>query len=471
MNKKIRFYFWMIQGYIRKHTLKTALILSFIIATFYGISLLIPIVNKPNEDVFIEGAVGTFTKRQVLPQISDYISYGLVTTDNQGNPIPKAAESIESDSTGKKFTVRLRKDLKWHNGAPVLSTDLAYNLDDVQVDKPDEYTLVFNLKDSFAPFPTLLTSPLIKISSANDEILGIGDYYLSSEEYRQTQYITALELKSTKKSPSTVKIKFYPTEQDAITALKLGQIHGLRISENDEIKTWNNAVIYKKVIPKRFVGVFFQLKDPLIGGKDATLRQALGMALTDIPGQLPFAGPFPTNSWATTSTENKYRNDPIKAKQIIDQYKKDNKSSSQALELRLSTLPAYKETALYIAESWTAAGVNTSIEIVDKIPEQFQALVVGQEIPADPDQYSLWHSTQKQSNITNYDFNKRVDKDLEDARKTIDQTVRKEKYADFEKQILEDVPVLYLYQPFYEYVLLKKYNTENVKKLKQFSSQ
>ncbi len=469
MNKKIRFYFWMLQGYIRKHTLKTVIFLAVVGGISYGISVWVPTLTKPNDDVYIEGYVGAFTKKQLPPQIMDYISYGLVTTDAHGNPVPKAAESIEADSSGKKFTVRLRKDIQWHNGTPLLSKDLTYNLADVQIDRPDDHTLTFTLKDSFAPFPTLLTGPLVKITS--DDVYGIGDYYLSSVEYRQTQYLTSIELRSETKSPHVVRIKFYPTEQDAITALKLGQIHGLRLTDANEVQSWNNAVIYEKVSPKRFVGVFFQLKDPLVGGKDALLRQVLASAIQDVPGQIPFIGPFPPNSWASTNTESKYRNNPEKAKQLLEQYKKNNKGSTQELEVKISTLPSYKDTADYVALSWANIGIKTQIEVVEKIPENFQALIIGQELPADPDQYSLWHSTQKQSNLTNYDFNKRVDKDLEDARKTIDQNVRKEKYADFEKQILEDVPVIYLYQPYYQYVLLKKYNTENVKQFKQLSSQ
>lgn len=468
MNKKIRFYFWMIQGYVRKHTVKTLSILTIIFALGYGLSLIFPAMSKPSEDIFIEGYVGKFTKTQLPPQILEYISYGLVSTDIQGNPVPYAAESIESDSTGKQFTIKLRKDLKWHNGSPLLSTDLAYNLADVQIERPDEHTLVFKLKDSFAPFPTLLTGPLIKIKSADDDILGIGDYYLSSFEYRQTQYLTSIELKSLTKSPGTIKIKFYPTEHDAVTALKLGQIHGMRITNSEEMQTWNNTVIYEKLIPKRFVGVFFQLKNSRVGGKDATLRQALGLAITDVPGKLPFNGPFPPNSWASTGIERKYRNNPEKALESIETYKKNNKDSSQDLSIKLSTLPAYQKTAEHVAQAWNNIGVNTTIELVDTIPTEFEALIIGQEIPADPDQYSLWHSTQKQSNITNYDYNKRVDKDLEDARKTIDQNLRKEKYADFEKQILEDVPVIYLYQPSYDYILLKKYNTVNIKQFKEF---
>jgi peptide/nickel transport system substrate-binding protein len=363
----------------------------------------------------------------------------------------------------------LKSNLKWHDGSPVLSKDLAYNLPDVTIDRPDDRTLIFTLKDSFAPFPTLLTGPLIKITP-NDEVLGVGEYRLAKAEYHQTQYLYSIELRSEKRNPQTIKIKFFPTEQDAETAFKLGQIQGMQLSSLNNLTGWNNAIFYEKVMPKRFVGVFFNYNDTLVGGKNAQLRQALSYAIPDSEEGQPFKGPFPQGSWAESQSDNKYRNNMDKAKELLDKYKAANKGSSVDLSITLTTLTPYKKTADTIASAWNELGIKTDVAQIDKIPEAFQVLVVAQEIPSDPDQYSLWHSTQKQTNITGY-TNVRVDKDLEDARKTVDLNVRKQKYADFEKQIIDDLPVIYLYQPYSTYVLNKKMNTEDIKELKTFSNQ
>lgn len=459
----------MVQGYLHKHKLAIILTMLLIVLVGYATIKLVPVFAKPNDEVFVEGIVGKFTLKQLPLQVLDYMSEGLVTINAEGVPVPNAAESIENDASGKVFTVKLKNELKWHDGSPVLSKDLAYNLPDVTIDRPDDKTLVFTLKDSFAPFPTLLTGPLIKVT-ADDRILGIGEYELAKAEYHQTQYLYALELKSHTISPKTIRIKFFTTEKDAETAYKLGQIQGMQLTAINTLNGWNNSIFYEKVIPKRFVGVFFNFTDPLVGGKSPQLRQALSYALPEIEGGQPFKGPFPPGSWADTNSENKYRNSPDKAKESLQKYKDANKGSTVELKITLTTLQPYKKTAERVQKAWNDLGVQTEIQIVDKVPDTFQALIVAQEIPSDPDQYSLWHSTQKQSNITGY-TNVRVDKDLEDARKTIDLNIRKQKYADFEKQLTDDVPVIYLYQPYSTYILNKKMNMPSIVMLKKFSGQ
>jgi len=466
MKKQLRFYFWMFQGYLSKHYGRIIVGIVLITVFIVGLSFWIPALSEADDTVFIEGIVGKYTRTQLPPQVLEYITHGLISTDESGNPIPNAAEAVDNSSDGKVFTIRLKKGTKWHNGTELTTRDLAYNLTDVGVEKPDDYTLSFNLKDSFAPFSTLLTGPLLKITPDN-QILGIGDYYIKRAEYAQSQYLTSLELESTKKKPHTIKIKFFASEEDALTALKLGQIHGLQLTTMSVIPDWNNLIVYKKPITRRFVGVYFKMDDAILGGKDAILRQALSMAITDVPGEIPFSGPFPINSWASSPNENKNRNNTEKAKELLSKFKSSQSNKDEKIKLTISSLAPYRKSADHIAQNWRDIGVDVAIEEADKIPEKFQALLLAQELPLDPDQYSLWHSTQKRSNITGY-ANPRVDKDLEDARKTVDRSIRKEKYEDFQKQLFADVPVVYLYQPTSNYVLLKKYNFESNQRLKKF---
>ncbi|MCG2691827.1 hypothetical protein L6272_03300, partial [Microgenomates group bacterium] len=85
------------------------------------------------------------------------------------------------------------------------------------------------------------------------------------------------------------------------------------------------------------------------------------------------------------------------------------------------------------------------VKIVNSIDPDFQALLVAQEIPLDPDQHALWHSTQD-TNITHYSDLK-IDKLLEDGRKISDQAKRKEIYQDFQRFLLEDSPAIFLSYP------------------------
>jgi peptide/nickel transport system substrate-binding protein len=74
--------------------------------------------------------------------------------------------------------------------------------------------------------------------------------------------------------------------------------------------------------------------------------------------------------------------------------------------------------------------------------------------PPDPDQYYFWHSTQEVGNITHYK-NVRIDKLLEDGRKTLNINERKKIYKDFQRIIMDDHPALFIYYP-YSYTIEKK---------------
>ena len=83
----------------------------------------------------------------------------------------------------------------------------------------------------------------------------------------------------------------------------------------------------------------------------------------------------------------------------------------------------------------------------------YQVLLVGQQIPVDPDQYTFWHSTQ-QTNFTHYK-NARVDKLLEDARKSTNREERKLYYQEFQRILIKDSPAIFL-EPIKTYTVWHK---------------
>ncbi|MGH7245477.1 MAG: peptide-binding protein, partial [Candidatus Levyibacteriota bacterium] len=87
------------------------------------------------------------------------------------------------------------------------------------------------------------------------------------------------------------------------------------------------------------------------------------------------------------------------------------------------------------------------------IPPVFQIFVGSFTMPEDPDQYTLWHSNQE-NNITNF-RNQRIDKLLEDGRKTIAEQDRLSIYADFQKYLNDEQPATFLYFP-YSYTVTRK---------------
>ena len=77
-------------------------------------------------------------------------------------------------------------------------------------------------------------------------------------------------------------------------------------------------------------------------------------------------------------------------------------------------------------------GIKTTVQVSSTIPADYEAFLAIFDIPKDPDQYSLWHSTQTGTNISNF-TNARIDKLLEDGRSELEQEERKKLVLDFQR--------------------------------------
>jgi len=164
-----------------------------------------------------------------------------------------------------------------------------------------------------------------------------------------------------------------------------------------------------------------------------------------------------------TNTESLF--DEFQEEDLQDFYLK---SGDTIFEITLTTvdLPQHVKAAEIIKEFWQAIGVKVNLQITDDArisreiikPRDYDALLFGVIVGADPDPYPFWHSSQIQSpglNLANY-ANRKVDKLLEDARTTSDIDKRAEAYQQFQIIISSDIPAIFLYNPTYTYLVNKK---------------
>ncbi len=121
--------------------------------------------------------------------------------------------------------------------------------------------------------------------------------------------------------------------------------------------------------------------------------------------------------------------------------------------------------AAKIQEAWQAIGVKTSLNPLPSsqissevaLEKNFEALLFGENLGADPDVYAFWHSSQIDGglNIASYS-NEKADKLLEDARLENDENSRLEKYRDFQELVKNDEGAIFLFSPNYLYLQVKK---------------
>ena len=207
----------------------------------------------------------------------------------------------------------------------------------------------------------------------------------------------------------------------------------------------------KKANTKQVVTIFFNTRtEPFKDNK--SLRQALAYSIDKrFFSEEKAISPIYPKSWAYNPQVKPYEFDLDRAKNILGEIPEDSRNE---IEIELVTTPILLSIAERIEQDWNRVGIKTTVQVSSIIPSEFDAYLTILDIPDDPDQYSLWHSTQIDTNISGYS-NPRIDKLLEEGRIALDYEERRKIYLDFQRFLLEDLPATFLYHPVY-YEISKK---------------
>jgi peptide/nickel transport system substrate-binding protein len=389
------------------------------------------------------GITGRYHTNELPNFVLSKISSGLTKLNEQGLPEPDLAESWETPDKGKTWIFNLRDDIYWQDGDKITSSSIIYEFSDVKIERPNDKQIVFKLEDAYAPFPVVVSRPTFKIG-----LLGTKDWRVE-EASLISGYVEKLSILNT--NNEMVVYKFFPTFDRTILAYKLGEVDKIvNMLDPAPFNTWMTAKVEANLNKSQIVTLFFNTKDEMLS--DKTLRQALVYAINKETFKENRAiSPIAPDSWAYNPQVKTYGYDPNRAKEIFDDLPNEVK---EKLDIKIVSSPALLDLAEKISDDWSKVGVKSSVLVSSVIPEEFQAYLTIFDIPKDPDQYAVWHSTQTQSNISKYS-SPRIDKLLEDGRSTLDQTERKKIYLDFQRFLLEDVPAGFLYHP-YEYSVSRR---------------
>ena len=456
---------------------------------------------------------------------------GLMRKIKDGALIPDLASKYEMSSNGLVYTFTLKDNLFFQDGKPVTADDILFtinkvkdgiiaspqkvNWDGVNVEKINEKTINFTLKQPYASFlenTTLGIMPAhlwenspMELNGANTNPIGSGPYMISKVSKQPSGIIDSYTLSPFKKfilgEPyiKNITLRFYQNEDDLVKALvdkKVDEISSIRPIDAENLKE-KNYQIESAVLPRVF-GLFFnQNVNQLF--TDKTIISAINQAIdkdrivrdvllgygTTIDSPIP-----PTmmeyrklNAKTDISRENllqKVQDDLSKAgwKKNTDGFlekttTQNKKKTPVLLEFSISTgnVPELAKTAKLIKGNLTTLGMKVEIKTFEKgnlnqsviRPRKYDVLLFGQIINHESDLFAFWHSTQRKDpglNVAMY-TNVKVDKILEDAFVTIDEKERIKKYGQFEEEIVKDMPAIFLFSPNFIYTASK--NIKNFK--------
>lgn len=316
---------------------------------------------------------------------------------------------------------------------------------------------------------------------------------------------------------SKLQIRFFPNSEEAVAALADNQIDGYgNLSREDESRIPGKSYFnFTKVSIPQITAVFFNQKaNPTLA--DIIIRQALAESINKeelisgtlgdramaidgpilpsnfayYPGfkkysfnQSEAAGFLETAGWkiveitketlaqATIDKDSKTAKTKVAAEQILQAGEgRFRAKDGKYLTIKLTTVDAGDDprVAAAIKNFWeNGLNIKTTIELVPAADIQakikareYEALLYGEVLTADPDVYGYWHASKIGEgglNLSNYSSNT-VNKALEEGRLTSNRDERIKQYKIFQEAIAQDLPAIFLYSPYYVYAQAKKIN-------------
>ena len=438
ISRPLRKFFWLMQSFFLRHKAIITAAAGGGILVFLGFKNLLPLFASLIKPTVRIGIIGNYRWSNLPASVTQKISRGLTKINSDGQPQPDILDHWEINDSGTIYRLYLQPDIFWTNGTPVTAWDIHLDLTGVNLQIVDNLTLELQLAEPYAPLLAVLSRPLFK-----DNQFGAGDFRIKSVRYH-LDYLQALDLTGNKKNLS---YRFYPSLANAWLGFRLGEVDRLEnLPTNPLTDRWQKRInLTSQINNQAYTALIFNQNHPLLA--DKTLRQALayGLEQKSASPQNRALSPISPDSWAYNPKVKTYEFSPQQAKEMFAKFSQEATVSGR-LELTLGTSEAFLNQAEKIAASWESVlDIQTNVKVVSAIEPDWQILLIYQEIPDDPDQHALWHSTQD-TNISHYSDLK-IDKLLEDGRRTLDMSKRKEIYQDFQRFLAEDLPAIFLEHP------------------------
>ncbi len=442
--------------------------------------------------------------------IAGQMYLSLLKYDKNLNLTGQLARSWDVSKDNLTITFHLRPKLHWTDGTPFTSADCAFTLRLIQdkhtqspyksdyikvvgIETPDALTFVAHYSEPFSPALSSWASldilpkhifeheDIMHTKLARHPKATIGPYRLADWQAQQSILMRANPDYFNGPVWITERLtRIIPDPATQFLELSAGNLDSMDLSPLQYTRLFDTKPRLKanynryKYLGFVYTYLGFNLKRPLFA--DHHVREAIAYAINRqeiVDGVLlglgkVIASPYkPGTKWVNTQLHPRPY-DPDKAREILrsDGWRDHNGDGildKDGKRLSFTILTNNGNTqranaATIIQQRLKDIGIEVRIRLVewsafignfiDK--RNFDAVILGWSLSPEPDQYSIWHSSQtgkRQFNFLSYS-NPKVDRALVEARRTFNESKRKQLYDVMQEEIYKDVPMVFLYAPY-----------------------
>jgi peptide/nickel transport system substrate-binding protein len=438
--------------------------------------------------------------------VSNQIFDTLLRYDKSFNPTPGLARSWTVSSDGKTYKFTLAENVKWHDGTPFTSADVAFTyqtlgpkynpnytavfkyLASIDASKPNEITLQFSQPSgallSFLGDPNFNILPKHifsqgdpKANPANSNPVGTGAFKF--KEWMRGDHITLVRNDNYWEQgfPYFDQLTFQITANAAAatSALERGDIGFVLIQiQPVDGKRLSNSSVLKVVSPSvlaRTLDLWPNLRNPILN--DLKVRQAISLAInrprmvTDIAfgTTKPARGPLGSRSPYFDSTLPTLSRDIQKANQMLDDAgrKKGSDGTRFTVKLRVvATVDQFVKTAQLVKENLADVGINVNIiaaettTTLDAVFNKWDFDFAVYSVPLGPEPSLTWSQYFGSGSISHAAFsnaeaysNPEFDGLVAQSQVAVDKAARKKIYDQLQQIVMKDLPTIPLWEPLF----------------------
>ena len=408
-----------------------------------------------------EGILGTFSTANPLYATGDVdttvtrlVFAGLFTYNDQNKLVGDLATNYDVNATGTVFTVHLKPNLVWHDGAALTSEDVAFTYAAIQnpdaqsplkgswqgitITTPDSRTVVFTLPGPLASFPNTMTNGIVpkhilgkvppsELRTADFNTVhpvGAGPFVWKAIQVSGNDPGNAEELLSMisfdkyqggKPKVERFVVHAYADQKQLISDFTGGALNGMSgpMSVPKKVTSRSNIQTHSLMLTAGTYA-FFKTTNPILSSQK--VRQALVLA-ADPAGIIKKLG-YPTRAVRGPLLQGQLTNDPTLvqktnditgAKAALDADgwvvgpTGERVKGKQTLTFTLvaTNTPEYRFVTKELQKQWREIGVTLKTKLLSVQDFQntlayhdYDAVLYGISIGVDPDVFVYWDSSQ-----------------------------------------------------------------------------